>query len=86
MESLAVRRGNLEECLNLYLKSFENELPQRCLTHNDYIALYCENEYKLLCVHCIYASARHKEHRVVPTRNSISNIARDNVDNIRVLE
>lgn len=41
MESLAVRRGNLEECLNLYLKSFENELPQRCLSHNDYIALYC---------------------------------------------
>jgi hypothetical protein len=47
--------------------------------------LYCENEFKLLCVNCIYSSAVHKDHRVVPSKNSIANIARDNQDNLRIL-
>jgi len=28
----------------------------------------------------------HKDHRVIPSKNSIVNIARDNEDNMRVLE
>jgi hypothetical protein len=40
----------------------------------------------LLCVNCIYGTAIHKDHRVIPSKNSIPNIARDNEDNLKVLE
>lgn len=66
--------------------SYENELPQKCLVHNNFVTLYCENEFKLLCVNCIYGSAVHKDHRVIPSKNSIGNIARDNEDNLRILD
>jgi hypothetical protein len=37
-------------------------------------------------VNCIYGSAIHKDHRVIPSKNSIANIAKDNEDNLRTLE
>lgn len=65
---------------------YENAIPQKCLIHNNFITLYCENEYKLLCVNCIYSTAIHKEHRVIPSNNSIANVARDNEENLMILE
>lgn len=41
---------------------------------------------KLLCVNCIYGSPVHKNHRVVPSKNSLKNIARDNEESIKELE
>jgi hypothetical protein len=61
-------------------------MPQKCLTHNNFITLYCENEFKLLCVNCIYGSAIHKDHRVIPSKNSLQSISRDNEDNLKILE
>ena len=40
----------------------------------------------MLCVNCIYGSAIHKDHRVIPSKNSVGNIAKDNEDNLRILD
>ena len=40
----------------------------------------------MLCVNCIYGSAIHKDHRVIPSKNSVVNIAKDNEDNLRILD
>lgn len=37
-------------------------------------------------MNCIYGSAVHKEHRVIPSKNSIQSISRDNEDNLKILE
>jgi hypothetical protein len=49
----------------------------RCLVHNNFASLYCENEQKQLCVNCVYGNVQHKLHRVVPVKNVMSQIALD---------
>ena len=78
IDNLQSRKENFKTCLHLYRLSYDNELPQKCFIHNNFITLYCENEFKLLCVNCLYGSALHKDHRVVPSKNSLPNIQRDN--------
>lgn len=86
IDALINQKQNLCTCLDLYTISYQNELPQKCLLHSNFVTLYCENEQKLLCVNCIYNSAAHKEHRVVPSKNSINNVSRDNEENMKVLD
>lgn len=45
---------------------FMSKTPQRCLQHNNVITLYCINDKKPLCVHCMYQVFSHKKHEVVP--------------------
>lgn len=37
-------------------------------------------------MNCIYGSAIHKDHRVIPSKNSVRSIAKDNEDNLRILD
>lgn len=37
-------------------------------------------------MNCIYGSAIHKDHRVIPSKNSVGSIAKDNEDNLRILD
>lgn len=41
IESLVNRKENFCTCLDLYKVSYDNELPQKCLIHNNFITLYC---------------------------------------------
>lgn len=49
-----------------YLTVLNSKTPQRCLTHNNVLSLYCHNDNKPLCVSCVYQSSIHKKHRVIP--------------------
>lgn len=45
---------------------FLSKTPQRCLTHNNVVTLYCVYDKKPLCVTCMYQSALHRKHKVIP--------------------
>ena len=44
---------------------FTSKTPQRCLTHNNVLTLFCNQDQKPLCVNCIQ-STTHKNHEVIP--------------------
>ena len=71
--------------MNLYQACYENDLPQKCLKHLDFINLYCEYEHKLMCVNCLYGSTAHKNHTVTPSNKSQPQIKKDNDKSIRDL-
>ena len=56
---------------------FKNNLPQRCLKHNNVLTLYCEKDRVPLCVNCMYHGTEHKNHKVVPLKNASKSILTD---------
>ena len=60
------------------LNNHDTNVP--CMQHNNALTLYCLTERKALCVNCTYGDVRHKMHRVLPLKDSISHIEKDNVD------
>lgn len=42
INGLTAKRENFSTALNLYQACYENDLPQKCLKHLDFINLYCE--------------------------------------------
>ena len=78
LEEMQKRRDNLCTCFDIYELLYQNNVPQRCITHNNFVTLYCENEHKLLCVNCIYGNSSHVNHKVVPIKNAFKRIEEDN--------
>ena len=67
----------------MYQTKYEGGQPQKCIKHiEDYISLYCQQEKKLMCVSCLYASTQHKNHNVVPLNTSWQSIEADNEESI----
>jgi hypothetical protein len=52
--------------INFETSIFQSKTPQRCLQHNNVITLYCINDKKPLCAHCMYQVGAHGKHEVVP--------------------
>lgn len=53
-----------------------SKTPQRCLHHNNVITLYCVNDKRPLCAHCMYQVIAHGKHEVIPL-NKASSTLRD---------
>ena len=56
----------MELPINFETSIFQSKTPQRCLQHNNVITLYCINDKKPLCAHCMYQIVAHGKHEVVP--------------------
>lgn len=78
IKKLQSNRENLCTCFDIYELLFQNGVPQRCILHNNFVTLYCQDEQKLLCVNCVYDSVKHKDHAVGPIKRSFDNIREDN--------
>lgn len=64
--------------MGLYTACYNNQIPQKCLKHLNFITLYCSDEKKLLCVNCLYGSTTHKDHEVFPSNSKQADIKRQN--------
>ena len=62
------------------------EMPVRCLVHNNALTLYCLTERKALCVNCTYGDMRHRTHRVLPLKDAMSHVEKDNQDFTALLQ
>ena len=82
VNNLSAKKENYKTALDLYRTCYENDLPQKCLKHLNFITLYCADERKLLCVNCLYGSTVHKDHSVTPSNQSQPQIKRDNDENM----
>jgi flagellar basal body-associated protein FliL len=49
-------------------------MPQRCLSHNAVITLFCSNDMKPLCVNCIHHSSSHKNHEIIPLHKATATL------------
>ena len=72
------RSEKLQATVELLRLMSSNEMSVRCLSHNNVLTLYCLTEHKLLCVNCTYTESKHRTHRVLPIKDSLEHIARDN--------
>lgn len=52
--------------INFETSIFQSKTPQRCLQHNNIITLYCINDKKPLCAHCMFQVIAHGKHEVIP--------------------
>jgi hypothetical protein len=77
IDKLIRNREQICSCLELYDLLYANGAPLRCLIHNNFASLYCENEQKQLCVNCVYGNIQHKLHRVTPVKNVMQQIQLD---------
>lgn len=41
LESMIKRKENLIHCFEIYELLFENNTPQKCVVHNNFVTLYC---------------------------------------------
>ena len=76
--SLKENRERLCTCFDIFEILYQNSVPQRCLEHNNFLTLYCENEQKMLCVNCIYGNTLHRMHTVTPIKNVFEKVIEDN--------
>lgn len=76
-DSLQKSLSLVRQSLELHFKISEGGLPQRCLSHNSPVSLYCTNEHKLVCVNCVYAESKHKSHKIKPIEQSATDIDKD---------
>ena len=43
LDEMMKRKENLIHCFDIYELLFQNNVPQRCMAHNNFVTLYCEN-------------------------------------------
>jgi hypothetical protein len=67
-------RKEIELPINYETSIFLSKTPQRCLNHNNVITLFCLDDKKPLCVHCMYQAFSHKKHEVVPISKATSTL------------
>lgn len=78
LRSLKDNRERLVTCFDIFEILYQNSVPQRCLEHNNFLTLYCEEEKKMLCVNCIYGNTLHRMHTVTPIKNVFERVIEDN--------
>lgn len=78
IKKLQSNRENLCTCFEIFQLLYQNEVPQRCIVHNDFVTLYCQDDQKLICVNCMFAQGNHSKHRINPIKSSFHNIIEDN--------
>lgn len=59
---------------------------QRCFKHDNDLSLYCLNERKILCVNCFYGDQKHRCHKVMPLKDSLLEVEKDNESLLKILE
>jgi hypothetical protein len=55
----------------------KNNLPQKCLLHNNNLNLYCLTDKKPLCASCMYQNQGHKFHKIQPLAYCLNEVKRD---------
>jgi len=55
-----------------------NNMQLRCMQHNNTLTLYCLTERRVICVNCIYGVTKHRTHKIIPLKDSITEIVQDN--------
>lgn len=65
-------RKEVELPINFETSIYQSKTPQRCLQHNNVITLYCINDKKPLCAHCMYQVVAHGKHEVIPLSKASS--------------
>lgn len=68
-----------ENSLLATVSNINDQKPIICKQHNDFVSLYCCNCKFLLCVSCVYNSDCHLKHVVIPLRDSLDIIQKENI-------
>ena len=55
-----------------------DSVQARCLLHNNTLTLYCLTERRVLCVNCIYGVTKHRTHKVLPLKDCLEDVRKDN--------
>ena len=78
LSDLKGRNERMKVTVDLLQLMHGSDLSVRCLQHNNNLSLYCLTERKILCVNCTYGDTKHRTHKVLPLRDSMHSIRKDN--------
>ena len=70
-------RENLCLSLDHYTMVYQFGSPLRCLTHSQVFSFYCQQEQKLLCIHCVYEHKSSQKKSVIPVEEAYLHIQND---------
>lgn len=63
-----------------------SKAPQRCISHNKVITMFCQNDQKSLCAHCTHQALAHRNHEVLPISKANDTLKRSLEGTLQNLE